>query len=31
MLTFTYSFGNQQLKGARQHKIGSEAETQRAN
>ncbi len=31
MLTFTYSFGNQQLKGVRQRKIGSEAETQRAN
>jgi hypothetical protein len=31
MLTFTYSFGNQQLKGARQRKIGSEAETQRVN
>jgi len=31
MLNLTYSFGNQQLKAARQRKIGSEAETQRAN
>ena len=31
MLTLTYSFGNQQLMGARQRRIGSEAETQRAN
>lgn len=31
MLNLTYSFGNQQLKAARQRNIGSEAETQRAN
>ena len=31
MLNLTYSFGNQQLQAARQRKIGSETEAQRAN
>lgn len=31
MLNLTYSFGNQQLKEARQRKIGSEEEMQRTN
>lgn len=31
MLSFTYTFGNNQLKGIRQRKTGSEDETQRTN
>ena len=31
MLNLTYTFGNQQLKGARQRRIGSEDETNRTN
>ncbi|HEV7350287.1 outer membrane beta-barrel protein [Telluribacter sp.] len=31
MLNLTYSFGNQQVKGARQRSIGSEEETRRTN
>lgn len=31
MLNLTYTFGNQQLKGTRQRKIGSEEEIQRTN
>jgi len=31
LLSLTYNFGNQQLKGARQRKTGSEDETKRAN
>jgi hypothetical protein len=31
MLNLTYSFGNQQLKGMRQRRIGSEEEMQRTN
>lgn len=31
MLNLTYSFGNQQLKGSRQRRIGSEEEMQRTN
>ena len=31
MLNLTYTFSNQQLKGNRQRRIGSEEETQRAN
>lgn len=31
MLNLTYSFGNQQLKGIRQRRTGSEEETQRTN
>jgi hypothetical protein len=31
LLNLTYAFGNQQLKGIRQLKTGSEEETQRTN
>jgi hypothetical protein len=31
MLNLSYSFGNEQLKGMRQRRIGSEEEMQRTN